>query len=114
MDWDVHHGNGTQKIVEDDPAVLYISVHRYDNGTFFPNSERGNYTVVGDGAGQGFNVNIPWNEVCILCFILINLFIYLFIYLFIFILDLTLGSVESEEKCNFNSQNRPPMKYVIF
>jgi histone deacetylase 6 len=30
MDWDVHHGNGTQKIFEDDPSVLYISVHRYE------------------------------------------------------------------------------------
>ncbi|XP_033218700.1 histone deacetylase 6 isoform X3 [Belonocnema kinseyi] len=62
VDWDIHHGNGTQKIFEDDPAVLYISVHRYDNGNFFPNSGRGNYSVVGDGIGEGYNVNIPWNE----------------------------------------------------
>lgn len=42
--------------------MLYISIHRYDNGTFFPNSTNGNYTVVGSGAGEGFNVNIPWNR----------------------------------------------------
>lgn len=30
LDWDVHHGNGTQHIFEEDPSVLYISLHRYD------------------------------------------------------------------------------------
>ncbi|XP_076299749.1 histone deacetylase 6 isoform X1 [Lasioglossum baleicum] len=62
VDWDVHHGNGTQSIFEEDPKVLYISVHRYDNGSFFPNSKNANYTSVGCGAGKGFNVNIPWNK----------------------------------------------------
>ncbi|XP_076657244.1 histone deacetylase 6 isoform X2 [Halictus rubicundus] len=62
VDWDVHHGNGTQSIFEEDPRVLYISVHRYDNGSFFPNSKNANYTSVGCGAGEGFNVNIPWNK----------------------------------------------------
>lgn len=63
VDWDVHHGNGTQSIFEEDPKILYISVHRYDNGSFFPNSKRANYTNVGLNAGEGFNVNIPWNKV---------------------------------------------------
>lgn len=63
VDWDVHHGNGTQSIFEEDPKILYISVHRYDNGSFFPNSKRANYTSVGLNAGEGFNVNIPWNKV---------------------------------------------------
>uniref|UniRef100_A0A182P7U1 Protein deacetylase HDAC6 n=1 Tax=Anopheles epiroticus TaxID=199890 RepID=A0A182P7U1_9DIPT len=62
VDWDVHHGNGTQHIFENDPRVLYISVHRYDNAAFFPRSTDANYTVVGGGAGEGFNVNIPWNR----------------------------------------------------
>ncbi|XP_029174654.1 histone deacetylase 6 [Nylanderia fulva] len=62
VDWDVHHGNGTQSIFEEDPKVLYISVHRYDNGSFFPNSKAANYTSVGLNAGEGFNVNIPWNK----------------------------------------------------
>lgn len=63
MDWDVHHGNGTQSIFEEDPKILYISVHRYDNGSFFPNSKLANYTSIGLNAGKGFNVNIPWNKV---------------------------------------------------
>ncbi|XP_040173259.1 histone deacetylase 6 isoform X2 [Anopheles arabiensis] len=62
VDWDVHHGNGTQHIFEQDPHVLYISVHRYDNGAFFPRSTDADYTVVGSGPGRGFNVNIPWNR----------------------------------------------------
>ncbi|XP_012219597.1 histone deacetylase 6 isoform X2 [Linepithema humile] len=62
VDWDVHHGNGTQSIFEEDPKVLYISVHRYDNGSFFPNSKAANYTSVGLNAGERFNVNIPWNK----------------------------------------------------
>ncbi|GCB81496.1 hypothetical protein scyTo_0022519, partial [Scyliorhinus torazame] len=61
LDWDVHHGNGTQHMFEDDPSVLYISIHRYDNGSFFPNTEDADYTKVGIDAGEGFNVNIPWN-----------------------------------------------------
>ncbi|XP_031628963.1 histone deacetylase 6 isoform X2 [Contarinia nasturtii] len=62
VDWDIHHGNGTQRMFEDDEKVLYISLHRYEHGTFFPKSSDGNYTVVGTGQGEGFNVNIPWNK----------------------------------------------------
>jgi len=36
VDWDVHHGNGTQQIFYDDPHVLYLSIHRHDDGNFFP------------------------------------------------------------------------------
>ena len=32
VDWAVHHGNGTQKFFYEDPRVLYISIHRHDNG----------------------------------------------------------------------------------
>lgn len=35
---DVHHGNGTQQAFYDDPRVLYVSLHRYDDGNFFPGS----------------------------------------------------------------------------
>lgn len=66
VDWDVHHGNGTQHIFESSPNVLYISVHRYDHGNFFPKKVDADYTVVGEGSGEGFNVNIPWNKVCTL------------------------------------------------
>ncbi|XP_035701530.1 histone deacetylase 6 isoform X3 [Folsomia candida] len=61
VDWDVHHGNGIQRMFESDPRVLYISIHRYDNGFFFPCSPDANYNVVGQGQGSGFTVNIPWN-----------------------------------------------------
>lgn len=63
VDWDVHHGNGTQRIFEKNSKVLYISMHRYDYGEFFPNSKDANYDVVGEERGEGFNVNIPWNKV---------------------------------------------------
>ncbi|XP_029990771.1 histone deacetylase 7-like isoform X2 [Sphaeramia orbicularis] len=58
VDWDVHHGNGTQDAFYNDPNVLYISLHRYDNGNFFPGS--GHPSEVGAGAGEGFNVNVAW------------------------------------------------------
>uniref|UniRef100_A0A672MEQ1 Histone deacetylase 6 n=1 Tax=Sinocyclocheilus grahami TaxID=75366 RepID=A0A672MEQ1_SINGR len=61
LDWDVHHGNGTQHIFEEDDSVLYISLHRYEDGTFFPSSEDANYDKVGQAKGRGYNVNIPWS-----------------------------------------------------
>ena len=61
VDWDVHHGNGIQNIFYTSSNVLYISLHRYDNGTFFPGRPDANVDFVGSGQGKGFNVNIPWN-----------------------------------------------------
>ncbi|XP_016160616.1 PREDICTED: histone deacetylase 7 [Ficedula albicollis] len=58
VDWDVHHGNGTQQIFYRDPEVLYISLHRHDDGNFFPGS--GAADEVGAGPGEGFNVNVAW------------------------------------------------------
>uniref|UniRef100_A0A7N6BWS4 histone deacetylase n=1 Tax=Anabas testudineus TaxID=64144 RepID=A0A7N6BWS4_ANATE len=58
VDWDIHHGNGTQEAFYNDPSVLYISLHRYDGGNFFPGS--GHPSEVGAGAGEGFNVNVGW------------------------------------------------------
>uniref|UniRef100_A0A4W3HE73 Histone deacetylase n=1 Tax=Callorhinchus milii TaxID=7868 RepID=A0A4W3HE73_CALMI len=58
VDWDVHHGNGTQQAFYSDPNVLYISLHRYDEGNFFPGS--GAPDEVGSGLGEGFTVNIAW------------------------------------------------------
>jgi len=55
VDWDVHHGNGTQKSFYEDPTVLYFSTHRY--GFFYPGT--GAATEVGKGKGEGFNVNVP-------------------------------------------------------
>jgi len=61
LDWDVHHGNGIQHIFYESSNVLYISLHRYDHGTFFPQSEDADYTMVGEANGEGFNINVPFN-----------------------------------------------------
>ena len=55
LDWDVHHGNGTQAIFYDEPRVLFISLHQWP---FFPGT--GWYSECGAGAGEGFTVNIPF------------------------------------------------------
>lgn len=55
VDWDVHHGNGTQAAFWEDPRALTISVHQ-DN-CFPPDS--GHLSENGAGAGEGYNINIP-------------------------------------------------------
>ncbi|MBI4477912.1 MAG: histone deacetylase [Acidobacteria bacterium] len=55
VDYDVHHGNGTQWIFYEDPRVLYVSLHQFP---FYPGT--GDATEVGRGAGQGFTVNAPF------------------------------------------------------
>ncbi|XP_058180770.1 histone deacetylase 5 isoform X2 [Rhododendron vialii] len=62
VDWDVHHGNGTQKMFWKDPRVLFFSVHRYDFGTFYPASEDGSHIMIGKGPGAGYNINVPWES----------------------------------------------------
>jgi len=54
MDWDVHHGNGTQHAFERDPGVLYMSTHRYP---FYPGT--GALDETGSRDGEGFTVNVP-------------------------------------------------------
>ena len=56
IDWDVHHGNGTQHIFEDDPSVLYVSLHQYP---YYPGT--GAYSETGVGAGVGATLNCPMN-----------------------------------------------------
>jgi acetoin utilization deacetylase AcuC-like enzyme len=55
VDWDVHHGNGTQAVFYDDPYVLFISLHQ---DALYP-PDTGTLSEIGGGAGRGFNVNIP-------------------------------------------------------
>jgi len=62
LDWDVHHGNGTQSCFEEDDRVLFVSIHRYDSGGFYPTGLAGGEKKTGFGKGAGFNVNIAWNE----------------------------------------------------
>ncbi|XP_028609510.1 polyamine deacetylase HDAC10 isoform X2 [Grammomys surdaster] len=62
VDWDVHHGQGIQYIFNDDPSVLYFSWHRYEHGSFWPFLPESDADAVGQGRGQGFTVNLPWNQ----------------------------------------------------
>jgi acetoin utilization deacetylase AcuC-like enzyme len=55
VDWDVHHGNGTEAVFWTDPTVLTISLHQERN---YP-LDTGDATARGEGKGHGFNLNIP-------------------------------------------------------
>jgi acetoin utilization deacetylase AcuC-like enzyme len=56
VDWDVHHGNGTQDIFYTDPRVLFFSIHRFGMG-FYPGT--GDADETGEGAGLGYTLNVP-------------------------------------------------------
>lgn len=56
VDFDVHHGNGTQDAFYADPSVLFLSTHQYQPG-FYPGT--GGAEEIGAGAGEGFNINVP-------------------------------------------------------
>jgi len=60
LDWDAHHGNGTQAIFYDDAAVLYVSLHQYP---FYPGT--GAASERGAGAGEGATVNLPLPAGCV-------------------------------------------------
>lgn len=59
VDWDVHHGNGTQDAFYDDPSVLFISTHQFP---FYPGS--GAVKEIGTGSGEGFTINVPLPAGC--------------------------------------------------
>lgn len=59
IDWDIHHGNGTQNTFYEDNTVFYFSMHQYP---FYPGSGRENET--GKGKGEGFTLNIPLISGC--------------------------------------------------
>ena len=54
VDWDVHHGNGTQAVFETEPRVLYFSIHQWPH---YPGT--GRVEEVGAGAGHGTTINVP-------------------------------------------------------
>ena len=54
LDWDVHHGNGTNEIFRADPSVLFVSIHE---SPLYPGT--GPASDLGSGAGEGFTVNLP-------------------------------------------------------
>jgi acetoin utilization deacetylase AcuC-like enzyme len=57
IDWDVHHGNGTQHLFESDPRVFYLSLHE-EPESCYPGT--GYHQEVGVGAGRGFTLNLPF------------------------------------------------------
>lgn len=68
LDWDVHHGNGIQNIFYKEPNVLYISLHVYQNGEFYPGKPLdddvadGGLDNCGAEDGIGSNINIGWAD----------------------------------------------------
>lgn len=54
LDWDVHHGNGTNDIFHADPRVLFVSIHQ---SPLYPGT--GSASDIGSGAGRGYTVNLP-------------------------------------------------------
>jgi acetoin utilization deacetylase AcuC-like enzyme len=54
LDYDAHHGNGTQEVFYDDPRVLFVSLHQWP---LYPGT--GRHTEVGNGPGAGYTVNLP-------------------------------------------------------
>ena len=54
VDWDLHHGNGTQSIFYKDPRVLYFSAHQYP---YYPGT--GSMQEIGQGKGEGYTINVP-------------------------------------------------------
>lgn len=54
IDWDLHHGNGTQHSFYEDPTVLYMSTHQYP---YYPGT--GWFDETGEGKGKGYTVNVP-------------------------------------------------------
>ena len=59
VDWDVHHGNGTQEAFYNDPSVLFVSAHQYP---FYPGT--GGVAEVGVKEGAGFTINVPLPAGC--------------------------------------------------
>ena len=59
IDWDVHHGNGTQHSFEQDPSVLYFSTHQFP---YYPGT--GAWHEIGTGRGEGATVNVPLPAGC--------------------------------------------------
>ncbi|MFO0969245.1 MAG: histone deacetylase [Gemmataceae bacterium] len=56
IDWDVHHGNGTQDIFYNDPTITFLSIHRFGHN-FYPGTGAADET--GSGPGLGHTVNVP-------------------------------------------------------
>ena len=56
VDWDVHAAQGTQYCIAGDSRILLVSIHRYEHGSFWPNTHESNWDTVGN------TINVPLNE----------------------------------------------------
>lgn len=81
VDLDIHHGQGTQQIFYEDKRfaldisrffqehglyvfrVMVFSIHRYEDGKFWPHLRESNFDHIGDAEGAGYNINVTLNEV---------------------------------------------------
>lgn len=61
FDWDIHHGDGTQRSFYEDENVLFISLHRCDNFDFYPRNKDMAAEYVGKGKGKYRTVNVAWH-----------------------------------------------------
>jgi len=59
VDWDLHHGNGTQHVFERDPSVFFFSSHQFPH---YPGT--GHLTETGMGPGEGTTMNVPLSKGC--------------------------------------------------
>jgi hypothetical protein len=53
---------GTQRMFLEDASVLFVSIHRFDRGSFYPGGPDGDFSSAGRGEGLGYTINIPWSR----------------------------------------------------
>lgn len=58
LDWDIHHGNGTQQAAAGHPGLMYVSLHRHDDGVFFPGT---GWIKEAPPKSSGYVMNIAWS-----------------------------------------------------
>ena len=63
VNFDLHHDQGTQQAFYSDPRVVYMSVHRYENGAYWPHLRESCFDFIGEEEGKGFNVNVALNSI---------------------------------------------------
>ncbi|CDW84780.1 histone deacetylase family protein [Stylonychia lemnae] len=60
FDWDIHCGDGTSQLFYENSSILYISIHKYNNGQFYPGKD-GSPDLIGKDQGKGFNINFGFS-----------------------------------------------------
>lgn len=63
VDWDLHYGDGSARLLMEDPSIMLMSLHKYAHGEYYPGPvNAGRPDIVGNGPAAGTIVNIPFNE----------------------------------------------------